>query len=52
MAWRTVNRKKVMKCKPLSLWPYDGIFCVESPRYAAASSRRANEARDCWLALQ
>jgi hypothetical protein len=28
----TVRRKKVMKCRPLSLWPYCGILLVERPR--------------------
>lgn len=41
---RTVMRKKATKCRPLSLWPYWGIFEEVKPRYAEASMRTAKEA--------
>jgi len=41
---RTVSRKNVTKCRPLSLCPYDGIFWVDRPRYAESRTKSANEA--------
>ena len=40
----TVSRKKVTKCRPLSLWYGVGIRAVDSPRYAESRRRTMKEA--------
>ncbi len=41
-----------MKWRPLSLWPYEGMTCVDSPKYADASTsttKAAGAGVSCWL---